>query len=286
MKKRTKWLLTVTLGALSIGGYTIYKFSSRPENNPKKFKGTRKENRIVACLGDSNTQGTMAYNFVNDLAQKMADDGYDFINAGVNGDLVYNILNRLDEVIECHPDYIILLIGTNDILAGLSKANEIKFELKKNLPMKPNEAWFISNLTEVITLLKQETQAKIAILSLPLISEDTDSIAFKKAIDYSQQIHKIAINESITYLPLNEWQLKYLEQHRPNPKKEVATSPFAFFIPSFKHYVLKKPWEEISKEAGLTLTVDTVHQNQVAASMIEQLVRSFLKEMAQDEATE
>lgn len=285
MKKRTKWLLTAALGALSIGGYTIYKFSSRPENNPKKFKGTRKENRIVACLGDSNTQGTMAYNFVNDLAQTMADDGYDFINAGVNGDLVYNILNRLDEVIECRPDYIILLIGTNDILAGLTKANEIKFELKKNLPMKPNEAWFISNLTEVIARLKQETQAKLAIMSLPLISEDTDSIAFKKAIDYSQQIQKIAINESITYLPLNEWQLKYLEQYRPSPKK-VATSPFAFFIPSFKHYVLRKPWDEISKEAGLTLTVDTVHQNKVAALMIEQLVRSFLKEMAEGEVTE
>ena len=286
MKKRTKWLLTATIGVLSMGGYTIYKFSSRPENNPKKFKGTRKENRVVACLGDSNTQGTMAYNFVNDLAKTMVDDGYDFINAGVNGDLVYNVLNRLDEVIECHPDYIILLIGTNDILAGLTKQNEIKFELKKNLPMKPNEAWFISNLTEVITRLKQETQAKIAILSLPLISEDTDSIAFKKAIDYSQQIQKIAFNESIAYLPLNEWQLKYLEQHRPNPKKEVATSPFDFFIPSFKHYIMGKPWDEISKEAGLKLTVDTVHQNKVAASMIEELVRSFLKEMAQDEVPE
>lgn len=57
--------------------------------------------------------------------------------------------------------------------------------------MKPNEAWFISNLTAVISKLKANTRAKIAILSLPLISEDTDSFAFKQAIEYSQQIQKL-----------------------------------------------------------------------------------------------
>ena len=160
---------------------------------------------------------------------------------------------------------------------SLYKPNEIKFELKKHLPMKPNEAWFISNLTAVISKLKANTRAKIAILSLPLISEDTDSFAFKQAIEYSQQIQKIAQLEQITYLPLNEWQLKFLEENRESKRKKVKTSPFAFFMPSFKHYVLRKSWEEISQEAGLILTVDTVHQNKIAASMIEQLIRSFLE---------
>ena len=45
----------------------------------------------------------------------------------------------------------------------------------------------------------------------------------------------------------------------------------------FFRYVLRKSWEEISQEAGLILTVDTVHQNKIAASMIEQLIRSFLE---------
>lgn len=277
MRKWTKGLIaSLTVGVTGVTAYTVYKFTSRPKNNPKQFKGSTKANRVVACLGDSNTQGSMAHNFVNDLDLAMKNEGYEFINAGVNGDLVYNVLNRLDEVIECHPDYIIILIGTNDILAGLTRYNEIKFELKKQLPIKPNEAWFISNLTAVIERLKKETTAKIAIMSLPLISEDTQSVAFQKAIEYSQQIYKIAMYEGITYLPLNEWQLRYLEQHRPIKYEPVHTSPFAFFFPSFKHYVLGKSWEEISKEAGLVLTIDTVHQNKIAASMIESLVRTFL----------
>lgn len=282
MKKWTKGFIALTVGTTTVIAYTVYKFTSRPSNNPKHFKGRRVVNRIVACLGDSNTQGSMAHNFVNDLDLAMKDEGYEFINAGVNGDLVYNVLNRLDEVIACHPDYIIILIGTNDILAGLTKYNEIKFELKKQLPIKPNEAWFISNLTAVIDQLKKKTNAKIAIMSLPLISEDTQSVAFQKAIEYSQQIYKIAVQESITYLPLNEWQLQYLQKHRPIKREPVNTSPFAFFIPSFKHYVLRKSWEEISEEAGLILTIDTVHQNKVAASMIEALVRTFLIEEGEE----
>lgn len=282
MKKWTRGFIALTVVTTTVIAYTVYKFTSRPSNNPKQFKERRVVNKIVACLGDSNTQGSMAHNFVNDLDLAMKDEGYEFINAGVNGDLVYNVLNRLDEVIACHPDYIIILIGTNDILAGLTKYNEIKFELKKQLPIKPSEAWFISNLTAVIDQLKKKTNAKIAIMSLPLISEDTQSVAFQKAIEYSQQIYKIAVQESITYLPLNEWQLQYLQKHRPIKCESVNTSPFAFFIPSFKHYVLRKSWEEISEEAGLILTIDTVHQNKVAASMIEALVRTFLIEEGEE----
>lgn len=277
MRRNKKWMVGIGAILATLSGYTIYKFSQPPKNNPKNYKQNHSAKKVVACLGDSNTQGTMAYNFVNELSQSMGEEGYEFINAGVNGDLVYNVLNRLDDVIACHPDYVIILIGTNDILAQLTKHNEIKFELKKHLPMKPNEAWFISNLTAVISKLKSKTQANIAILSLPLISEDTDSFAFKQAIEYSQQIQKIARLEGITYLPLNEWQLTFLEQQREKKKKRVNTSPFGFFLPSFKHYVLRKSWEEVSEEAGLILTVDTIHQNQIAASMIETLIRSFLE---------
>ncbi len=279
MKRKSKWLMGIA-GTLAVAsaGYTVYRFSRRPANTPTHFKPTDGLlKKVVACLGDSHTQGTMAHNFVDDLANELNEEGYEFINAGVNGDLSYNALHRIGEVIETHPDYIIILIGTNDILARLSKSNELHFELKKHLPQKPTEDWFIRNLHELIWELKQQTEAKIAILSLPLISEDEDSIAFKRAIAYSQDIYEVAKTHGVTYLPLNEWQLNYLQTKRYEAKRPVVRSPFAYFIPSFKHYVLGKSWEEISEEAGLHLTIDTVHQNKRATSMIVTLVRSFLE---------
>lgn len=91
MKKQRKWLLFTVGGIVTtIAGYTVYRFSKRPANTPEKFlKSEHFSRKVVACLGDSHTQGTMAHNFVNDLAVQMGDKGYDFINAGVNGDLVY-----------------------------------------------------------------------------------------------------------------------------------------------------------------------------------------------------
>lgn len=278
MKKRSKWLLGA-FGTLAItsAGYTIYRFSRRPKNRADRFKEEGNYKKNVACLGDSHTQGTMAHNFVDDLAKELGSEGYEFINAGVNGDLVYNALHRMGEVIDTHPDYIIILIGTNDILARLSKSNEIHFELKKHLPQKPTEDWFIRNLNQLLWELRQRTEAKIAILSLPLISEDENSVAFKTAVAYSHDIYKVAKIHGVTYLPLNECQLNYLQKSRSETKRSVVRSPFAYFMPSFKHYVLRKSWEDISNDAGLQLTIDTVHQNKVATAMIVKLVRSFLQ---------
>ncbi len=191
---------------------------------------------------------------------------------------VFEFCPEIDGIcISCHPDYIIILIGTNDILARLSKSNEIHFEVKKHLPQRPTEEWFIENLRQLIAVLKQQTSAKIAILSLPLISEDTDSQAFKDAINYSHDIWEVASEMNVTYLPLNEKQLNYFEIHRPGQNKSVVRTPLAYFIPSFKHYILRKSWEQISEEAGLSLTIDTVHQNKIAAEMIEQLIIEFLE---------
>ena len=279
MRKIQKIILfLLSLITVLIGSYTVFEFSKRPKNTPKKFKQKPSIGRkVVACLGDSHTKGTMAHNFVDDLSAQMGSKGYDFINAGVNGDLVYNVLSRIDEIVDCHPDYIIILIGTNDILAQLSKPNELHFELKKQLPQKPSEKWFIQNLRTLIDELKMKTTAKLAILSLPLISEDRHSVAFKSAIEYSQEIQEVAREKNITYLPLNEKQLEFYERHRPKAHKPVVKTPLAYFIPSFKHYILRKSWEEISQEAGLTLTIDTVHQNKYAAEMIEQLIVDFLE---------
>ncbi|MGL4338031.1 MAG: SGNH/GDSL hydrolase family protein [Turicibacter sp.] len=281
--RKKKDYKTTLFGGLSlffsVCSYTIYKFNQRPVNTPKHYLKTKRSLKpSVVCLGDSNTQGAMSYSFVNELSVSAKGSYFEIINAGINGDLAYNVLNRLDEVIACNPNYITILIGSNDILATLNKQNELRFERKKDLPIKPNEVWFESNLTAIISTLKQKTKAKIAILSLPLISENPESLAYKKSISYSKIIAKIAKCEQICYLPLNECQLQYLTNHHKAKPKGYDSSLLVFFKPAFKHYVLGKTWDEISKEEGLTLTIDTVHQNKVAATMIERLVLQFLKE--------
>ena len=39
----------------------------------------------------------------------------------MNGDLAWNVNQRIDEIIKCDPDLVFLLIGSNDAMGSLSK---------------------------------------------------------------------------------------------------------------------------------------------------------------------
>jgi lysophospholipase L1-like esterase len=66
----------------------------------------------VICLGDSITKGMVSYDWVRELSRKMPE--FRFLNHGINGDLAYNVLKRLEPVIAAKPDVVVIL--PNDAL--------------------------------------------------------------------------------------------------------------------------------------------------------------------------
>ena len=57
--------------------------------------------KLVVCLGASIVRGQFSANFVDMLKTRLSD--FQFVNAGVNGDLAYNVLRRLDAVLAQQP---------------------------------------------------------------------------------------------------------------------------------------------------------------------------------------
>jgi len=80
---------------------------------------TKDDRKIVVCCGDSLTHGRIGYNWVSKLEDE--DKTRIFINAGINGDLAWNLYQRIEDVIKCNPDIITILIGTNDAMGSQSK---------------------------------------------------------------------------------------------------------------------------------------------------------------------
>ena len=104
--------------------YTLKKAQKLPLNSPVNFlEDSAQDNnqKTVVCVGNSITHGQVSYNYVNILSERLSDNGYQFVNAGINGNLAYNVVKRLGKIIECDPDYVTLLIGTNDANASLSE---------------------------------------------------------------------------------------------------------------------------------------------------------------------
>lgn len=92
----------------------------------------RSRPRVVA-LGDSLTAGLglpESESYPSRLQQKIDADGYDFevVNAGVSGDTSAGGLRRLDWALDGDVKFLIVALGANDGLRGLSVP-----EMKRNL---------------------------------------------------------------------------------------------------------------------------------------------------------
>lgn len=97
---------------------------------------------VVTCLGASHTEAKGSYDWIGDLQARPQNASVHFVNLGVGGDLAYSALQRLPDVIQCHPDRVVVLIGTNDVLTATFQ-NAWRFIGNwKRLPQEPTPEWY------------------------------------------------------------------------------------------------------------------------------------------------
>jgi D-arabinose 1-dehydrogenase-like Zn-dependent alcohol dehydrogenase len=108
-----------------------------------------------------------------------------FVNLGVGGDHTYNALKRLPQVIQCHPDKVVVLIGAGDVICTMSATRDRVFRIWKHLPQKHSRKWFEENIRQIASRLKNETTARVALCSLPLAGEDPEAEINRRSREYS-----------------------------------------------------------------------------------------------------
>ncbi|WP_394990689.1 SGNH/GDSL hydrolase family protein [Emticicia sp.] len=245
-----------------------------PENYPneKNRQQIDPTKKVIVCFGDSNTHGNVSYNWVNDLSSQLID--YQIFNAGINSDLTYTLLRRIDDVIACKPDFITILIGTNDVNSTMHLKIEKRYQQLGRIDkiISPNFEDFKKNYIEIINQLKQKTKAKIAIMSLPVMGEDLSHEANLRADKYSDFIKQLATDKQVSYLPVREKQKEFLLKN-PKPLKHRFEETYKLLNFSvISHYLLGKTWDEITTKHGFQLTPDNLHQNSIAGGMIRDLI--------------
>lgn len=275
-------LIVILCIALTLG--LIYAWLYRkvskhiPENypNPQNRQQIDASKKVLVCFGDSNTHGNVSYNWVNDLSSQLTD--YQVFNAGINSDLTYTLLQRIDDVIACKPNFITILIGTNDVNSTMGKIMEKRYQDlgRVSKDISPNFEDFKKNYIKIIRLLKAKTQAKIAVMSLPVLGEDLAHEANQKADKYSEFVKQLATDEQLIYLPVREKQKEFL-QNNPQPLKHTFEETYKLLNFSvINYYLLGKNWDEISTKHGFQLTPDNLHQNSIAGGMIRDLVKDAI----------
>ena len=235
---------------------------------------------VVACLGASATAAIGSYDWIRDLAQRPRLASFCFYRFAEGGDLAYNGTQRLPDIINCHPDHVIILLGENDVLALISQKVAQFDRLTKHLPSEPSPQWYRETMQAIVRRLKSDTTARIALCSLIPIGEDPGSSnpfqaeANRRIEEYSTILKDIAREEAVSYLPFYE---RMHELILASPGRAFTSFNFLpFYRDVFRQFVLHKSHDEIGHLNGWHLHRDGIHLNSRSGKILADLVQEFI----------
>lgn len=262
-------------------GYAYYQSMKLPENAPSKYlkRLPQEDSRagVVVFMGDSITHGRVGVNYVDMVEKQFEGENLDFINAGINSELAWNNLQRVDEIIQCRPDIVTVLIGTNDANATMAEDTMKSYVRRMKLPRKLDNIWYRESLKSLVSQLKTETNAHIALLSIPTIGEEADHPAFIRSSEYSMIVKEVAEEENVTYLPLHE---KMVELLQNSPRKAIypyEKNYIGIYKVIISRYLLRNSWDYLAEKTGFSLHVDYLHLNTAGARLVAKLISEFIQ---------
>ncbi|MET0391326.1 MAG: SGNH/GDSL hydrolase family protein [Polyangiales bacterium] len=267
-------------------GYAVTRAMKAPDNTPETFEHVE-SSTVVACLGASMLQGRMSFDVVGTLQARLGAS-YQLVNAGVNGDHAWNAWTRIESVIDCNPDYVIILIGSNDVMASANTTFEQRARRWKQLPVRPSLDGYRESLRAIVAELRQRTRAQIALSSLPPIGERLDSPMNRRLEGYNAVIREVAHDAGVEYLPINETLVAAIsdEQRAPSEAgKSYDGAAWPMFVAVVEHYVLGRSLEVISRAHGYRLFTDGVHLNSRAGQLLVERFEAFVRARAVSEDT-
>lgn len=230
----------------------------------------------ILFLGASITQGKISVSYVKMLKEKLGTAYYEYINHAVAGYEAYNVLVKLDKAIDVKPDFVVLLVGTNDVTSSLDPVLAVRTRKWKHIPHEPTLENYSNNITAIIRKLKRETNATLALASLPVIGENLESAENKALDQYNKVLKQIAEQENVSHIPVNERQKAFLIERNGGSGKEAANSTKMAFQSLFRHYFLFESLDRISRRNGFLLLTDGIHQNSTGAKMIaEEILKNI-----------
>ncbi len=172
-------------------------------NMAKEYK---KEPIKIAFFGDSITEfGWSEKNgYVRLTVQGLQKKGINVIPipAGIHGNTTQDLLQRMDkDIIEKHPDIIIILCGINDIFKSEWGLDTYK-----------------ANMTNII---EKALKNNIKVNLLTIINTEGSSYNFnQKANEYNKVLYEIAQKEKINLIDINSVLTKKAKETGKNPEKD------------------------------------------------------------------
>ena len=209
------WKVGLGLGMFSCVAFiTLESMSTRPDNNPntfKKWERTQSQRRpVLLCLGDSLTHGNISASITPEIPLKLCDflglptpdygktfaDPVWVVNAGQNMITTHTILHeRLHTALGVFPDFIMIMIGTNDLRAMYKKSWCWNVMSVNELSETPSMQVFERNLTGILKFIREASpKVEIGLCTLPPMGEDLKSRSNQLVRQANEIIERVGSN--------------------------------------------------------------------------------------------
>jgi len=244
-------------------------------NNLLQTKPT-KAGRVIACIGDSLTHGNIGDCWVENLRREFPEDT--FLNEGINGDVVWQVQQRIKPILACKPDMVLLMIGSNDAMASFDKDSGKRYKRNNKLPEIPTFKSYQKLLPELIDSFSD--LSKIALCTIPPVGENKDSAINNHVKKYNKFIELTAKNKNITLLPVSKllWDdlsirtYPFKSDYDPNPNPIIRR----IYGGLVHHYIFKKSWDDVANSRGQWLLFDQIHLGERGAKIVFNIAKKYI----------
>ena len=273
------YLLIATVILITVAFFYVSSIAAIPPKgraNDLSNELSLKSGRVIACIGDSLTHGNIGECWVESLRNEYPGDTV--LNEGINGDLVWQVNNRIEPIISCNPDIIILMIGTNDAMASFNKKAGGRYKSKNNLPEIPTFENYQKLLPKLLD--KLNGTSKIALCTLPPIGENKDSAINEHVRKFNDFIELTAQNKNIDLIPVSNLLWDELSKRTYPVKSDYDPNPLPIIRTIYggmmHHYIFKNSWDEIAKSKGQWLLFDQIHLGGRASKILFNATKKYI----------
>jgi len=249
-----------------------------PEGRAVDYLNIKSKNnqRVIACIGDSLTHGNIGVSWIEQLRKEFPSDI--FLNEGINGDVVWQVHQRLEPILNSKPDAVVLMIGSNDVMASYNSKSGERYKRNNNLLDIPTFQSYQKLLLELLD--KLISVDKVFLCTLPPLGEIKDSQVNQHVNKFNDFIRKTARERDLSILPVSEslWidlalrEFPCINDYDPNSIPLMRR----IYGGVMHHYIFKQPWDKIARSKGQWLLFDQIHLGERAANIVFHLVKNAI----------
>jgi len=228
----------------------------------------------IAFLGASLIEGSISAPLPPRVVARLGRDDIQVLNAGVNGDLAWNVARRASAVVAWKPDVLFIMAGSNDVLASLTEGRARRYRRWKKLPQTPDAQFFRDSFKTLSDAV--HAVPRVIVGTLPPLGEDLESDACARVRTANEEIAHAASKRSWTVADIyTVIAARVGSGGRPLPNRDHLVVSAAL-----QRHILRRSYESIARTHGFRALSDGIHLTESSGDAAADVIVSAMRKMA------